>query len=50
MPFGVVRGVGRGTGVLDGVMIVEGKGQFWGEFGVSHCNVLFSNYFEHLLH
>jgi len=28
MPFGVVRGVGRGMGVLDGVVIVEGKGQF----------------------
>ena len=55
MPFGVVRGVGRGTGVLDGVMIVEGKGQFWGEFGVSHCNQwglcdeLFSDYFEDML-
>ena len=30
------------------------KGQFWGEFGVSHCNrwgicdALFSNYFEDL--
>jgi len=23
MPFGVVRGVGRGRGVLDGVVIVE---------------------------
>jgi len=33
MPFGVVSGIGRGMGVLDGVMIVEGKGQFWGEFG-----------------
>ena len=21
-----------------GVVIVEGKGQFWNEFGVSHCN------------
>jgi len=29
MPFGVVSGVGRGMGVLDGVDIVEGKGQFW---------------------
>ena len=26
MPFEVVSGVGRGMGVLDGVMIVEGKG------------------------
>ena len=30
MPFGVVRGVGRGMGVLEGGVIVEGKGQFWG--------------------
>jgi len=29
MPFGVVSVVGRGMGVLDGVMIIEGKGQFW---------------------
>jgi len=26
MPFGVVSGVGRGIGVLDGVKIVEGRG------------------------
>jgi len=26
MPFGMVSGVGRGMGVLDGVVIVEGKG------------------------
>ena len=26
MPFGVVSGVGRGMGVLDGVVIVEEKG------------------------
>ena len=38
MSFGVVSGVGRGMGVLDGVVIVEGKGQFWGKFGASHCN------------
>jgi len=25
-------------GVLDGVVIVEGKGQFWGKYGASHCN------------
>jgi len=31
MPFGVVRGVGRGMGVLDGVMIVEGE---WAVLGV----------------
>ena len=30
MPFVVVSGVGRGMGVLDGMVIVEGKGQFWG--------------------
>ena len=30
MPFGVVSGVGRAMGVLDGVEIVEGNGQFWG--------------------
>ena len=30
MPFGMVSDVGRGMGVLDGVVIVEGKGQFWG--------------------
>jgi len=29
MPFGMVSGIGRGMGVLDGVVIVEGKGQFW---------------------
>jgi len=28
MPFGMVSGVGRGMGVLDGVVIVEGNGQF----------------------
>ena len=30
MPFGVVSGVRLGMGVFDGVVIVEGKGQFWG--------------------
>jgi len=29
MPFRVVNGVGQGMGVLDGVVIVKGKGQFW---------------------
>jgi len=29
MPFGVARGVGRGMGVLDGVVIVEGEGAVW---------------------
>jgi len=27
--FGILIGVGQGMGVLDGVVIVEGKGQFW---------------------
>jgi len=40
MPFGMVSGVGRRMGVLDGVVIVEGKGSFWGEFGASHGNQL----------
>ena len=31
MPLGLVSGVGRGRGILDGVVIVEGKGaDFWG--------------------
>jgi len=30
MPFGMVSGVGRGMGVLDGVVIVEGEGLFQG--------------------
>ena len=30
MPFGMVSTVGRGIGVLDGVVIVEGQGVFWG--------------------
>jgi len=38
MPFGVVSGIGRMMDVLDGVVVVEGIGQFWGESGVSHCN------------
>jgi len=33
-----VGGVSREMGVLDGVEIVEGKGQFWGKCGASHCN------------
>jgi len=37
MPFWVVSGVGQGMGVLDGMVIVKGKGQFWDEFGASHC-------------
>jgi len=54
MPFGVVSGIGQGMGVLDGVVIIKGKGQFWGEVEASHCNHLafatwlFSNYFEDL--
>jgi len=30
MPFGTVSGVGRGIGVLDGVVIVEAEGAVWG--------------------
>jgi len=30
MLFGMVSGVGQGMGVLDGMVIVEGEGQFWG--------------------
>ena len=26
--------------VLDGVVVVEGKGQFWGEFGASHTPIV----------
>jgi len=35
-----MHGVGRGSrmGVLDGVVIIEGEGQFWDEFGAFHCN------------
>ena len=38
MPFGKVNGITRGMSVLDGVVIIKGEGQFWGEFGASHCN------------
>ena len=37
MPFGVVSGVGREMGVLDGVVILEGEGTVCGEFGAFHC-------------
>ena len=30
MPFGMVNGVGRGMGVLDGVVIIEGEGAVLG--------------------
>jgi len=30
MPLGMVSGVGRGMGVLDGVVIVKGERLFWG--------------------
>jgi len=36
--LGMMSGVSQGMGALDGVVIVKGKGQFWGEFGASHCN------------
>ena len=39
MPSGMVSGVGREMGVLDGVVIVEGEeAALGGEFGASHCN------------
>jgi len=39
MPFGVVSGVGRGMGVLDGDGDrPRGMGSFGSEFGASHCN------------
>jgi len=39
MPFGVVSGVGRRTGILDcGGDCQRGRGSFGGEYGVSHCN------------
>jgi len=37
MLFGVVSGVSRGMGVLDGVVIVEREGQILG-IGASQCN------------
>jgi len=51
MPFGMVSGIGRGMGVLDGAVIVEGKGSFGVNFGrpiVTNGDVatrLFPNYF-----
>jgi len=39
MPFGVVSGVGREMGVLDGSRgRRRGRGSFAGECGASHCN------------
>jgi len=38
MPFGVMSGVGRGMGALDGVVIVEGKGAVLGKVDSSHCH------------
>ena len=39
MPLGMVSGVGRGMGVLDGtVNHRRGRGCFGGEFGASNCN------------
>jgi len=52
MPFGVVSGVGRKMGVLDGGGDRRREsGSFEGEFGTSHCNhrdghALFPNYFK----
>jgi len=52
MPFGMVSGVSREMGVLDGSGDCgRGRGSFGGEFGASHCNQwdfatrLFPNYF-----
>jgi len=56
MPFGVVREVGRGMGILDGGGDRRRRGIFGCEFGASLCNqwglcdALFSNYFEDLLY
>ena len=44
MPFGMVSGVGRGMSVLDGVVIVEGEGQFWGVTNGDFATLLFPNY------
>jgi len=51
MPFGMVSGVGRGMGVLDGGCDRRrGRVSFGGKFGASHCNQrdfamrLFPNY------
>jgi len=39
IPFGMVSGVGRGMGVLDGGGYRQkGSSSFWGEFEPSHCN------------
>jgi len=32
LSFGVVNGVGRGLGVLDGVHVPQGEGEVWGIF------------------
>jgi len=50
MPFRLMSGVGLVIGVLDfGGDRRRGRDSFGGEFGTSHCNALFSNYFEDLL-
>jgi len=39
MPFGVVSGVGRGMGVLDGGRdLRKERGSFGGKYGASRCN------------
>jgi len=50
MPLGMVSGVGRGMGVLDGVVIVEGKGSLGVNLGHpivtnGDGDALFPNYF-----
>jgi len=47
MPFGVVRGVSRGMAVLDGVVIVEGKGAV---LGVDLGHPIVTNAMGTLLH
>jgi len=42
MPSGMESGVGRGMSGLDGVVIIEEEGQFWGEFGASNGDLLHS--------
>jgi len=39
IPFGVVSGVSRGSGVLDGVVIVKGEGVVWGRGKLEHPTV-----------
>ena len=38
LPFGVVRAVSQGMGVLVAGEVVGGERYFWGKRGASHCN------------